>query len=103
MPIRLAPAAARFPTSASSLSTPARRRNIFDEVVDLSLAEMRRVVSESISEEELKLAKDQAISSILLGLESSSGRAGALARQEIIHGHRISPAEIIRKLEASYS
>ena len=71
-----------------------------DEVVDLSLAERRRVVVESISEEELKLAKDQATSSILLGLESSSGRVSALARQEIIHGHRISPAEIIERLEA---
>jgi predicted Zn-dependent peptidase len=71
-----------------------------DEVVDLSLAEMRRVVVESISADELKLAQDQAISSILLGLESSSGRVGALARQEIIHGRRISPGEIIQKLEA---
>src|SRR5688572_21225922 len=32
-----------------------------DEVFDLSLAEMRRVVAESITDEELKLAKDQAI------------------------------------------
>jgi predicted Zn-dependent peptidase len=71
-----------------------------DEVVDLSLAEMRRVVAESVSEEELTLVKDQATSSILLGLESSSGRVSALARQEIIHGHRISPAEIIQRLEA---
>jgi predicted Zn-dependent peptidase len=71
-----------------------------DEVVDLSLAEMRRVVAERVSEEELRLAKDQAISSILLGLESSSARVSALARQEIIHGRRISPAEIIEKLEA---
>jgi predicted Zn-dependent peptidase len=71
-----------------------------DEVVDLSLAEMRRVVAESIPEDELKLAQDQATSSILLGLESSSSRVSALARQEIIHGHRISPTEIIEKLEA---
>jgi predicted Zn-dependent peptidase len=33
-------------------------------------------------------------------LESSSSRAGALARQEIIHGRRISPDEMIRRLEA---
>jgi predicted Zn-dependent peptidase len=72
-----------------------------DEVLDLSLAEMRRVVVESISEEELKLAKDQAISSILLGLESSSVRVSALARQEIIHGRRISIAETIEKIEAA--
>jgi predicted Zn-dependent peptidase len=71
-----------------------------DEVLDLSLAELRRVVRESVSEDELQLVKDQAVSSILLGLESSSVRAGALARQEIIHGRRISPDEIINRLEA---
>jgi predicted Zn-dependent peptidase len=71
-----------------------------DEVLDLSLAEMRRVVAESVSEEELKLAKDQAISGILLGLESSSARVSALARQEIIHGRRISPEEVVKKIEA---
>lgn len=70
-----------------------------DEVVDLSLAELRRVVRESVTEEELRLAKDQTTSSILLGLESSNVRAGALARQEIVHGRRITPDEIIRRLE----
>ncbi|MBD0326194.1 MAG: insulinase family protein, partial [Pyrinomonadaceae bacterium] len=49
---------------------------------------------------ELKLVKEQAVSSILLGLESSSMRAGALARQEIIHGRRITPDEVISQLEA---
>ena len=72
-----------------------------DEVLDLSLDEMRRVVAESIPEDELKLAKDQAVSSILLGLESSSARVSALARQEIIHGRRISTEETIAKIEAA--
>jgi predicted Zn-dependent peptidase len=71
-----------------------------DEVVDISLEEMRRVVNESVPDEELKLAKDQALSSILLSLESSSARVSALARQEIIHGRRISPEEIIERIEA---
>jgi predicted Zn-dependent peptidase len=71
-----------------------------DQVVDLSLAELRRVVREAVPEEELQLVKEQAVSSILLGLESSSVRAGALARQEIIHGRRISPDEVISRLEA---
>ena len=70
-----------------------------DQVVDLSLQELRRVVRESVTEDELRLAKDQTVSSILLGLESSNVRAGALARQEIIHGRRITPDEIIRRLE----
>jgi predicted Zn-dependent peptidase len=71
-----------------------------DEVLDLSLAELRRAVREPVSSDELQLVKDQAIASILLGLESSSVRAGALARQEIIRGRRITPDEIINRLEA---
>ena len=71
-----------------------------DQVLDLSLNEMRRIVREPVSENELQLAKEQATSSVLLSLESSSARAGALARQEIIHGRRIPPDEIIRSIEA---
>ena len=71
-----------------------------DEVLDLSLQELRRAVHEPVAEEELQLAKEQAIASVLLSLESSSSRVGALARQEIVHGRRISPEEIIRSIEA---
>ena len=71
-----------------------------DEVVDLAVEELRRVVKENVTEDELKIAKDQAISSILLGLESTSARASALARQEIIHQRRISPDEIVQKIES---
>ena len=69
-----------------------------DEVLELSLKELREVVRNSVTEEELRIAKEQAISSILLGLESSSARASTLARQEVIHGRRISPDEVIEKL-----
>jgi predicted Zn-dependent peptidase len=71
-----------------------------DEVLELSLAELRRTVREPVGCDELQLAKDQMIASILLGLESTSARAGTLARQEIIHGRRLSPEEIIRRIEA---
>ena len=70
-----------------------------DEVLDISLTEIRRVVNETIPVEELKLARVQAVSSILLGLESSSARASTLARQEIIHHRRISPEEVIKRLD----
>ena len=70
------------------------------EVLDLSLAELRRCLREAVGDEELRLVKDQAVSSILLGLESTSARAGALARQEIVHGRRIPPDEIIARVEA---
>ena len=69
-----------------------------DQVLELSLTELRDTVRTPVTEEELRIAKDQAISSILLGLESSSARAGTLARQEIIHGRRISPDEVIEKI-----
>lgn len=71
-----------------------------NQVLDLSLLEMRRVVNESVPDEELKLVKEQALSSILLGLESSSSRVSALSRQEIIHGRRITPEETMEKIEA---
>jgi predicted Zn-dependent peptidase len=71
-----------------------------EEVLDLSLAEMRRALRESVGTDELRLVKDQAVASILLGLESTSTRAGSLARQEITHGAYFSPDEIIRRLEA---
>jgi len=71
-----------------------------DQVLDLSLKEMRRAVREPISADEMQLAKEQAISSVLLSLESSGARAGALARQEIIHGRWFSPEEIIGRIQA---
>jgi predicted Zn-dependent peptidase len=74
-----------------------------DEVLDLALIELRRVVQDCVSEEELRIAKEQAISSILLGLESSSARASTLARQEIVHGRRISPDEVIERIRATSS
>ncbi len=71
-----------------------------DEVLDLSLAELRRIVREPVGAEELQLAKDQSIASILLSLESTSARAGTLARQEIVHGRYVPPDEVIRRIAA---
>src|SRR5438034_471382 len=71
-----------------------------DQVLDLSLQELRKAVREPVTKAELVLAKEQAISSVLLSLESSGARVGALARQEIVHGRRISPDEILRSIEA---
>src|SRR6185312_15774832 len=39
-----------------------------DQVLDVSLSELREVVRNNVSDEELRIAKDQAISCILLGL-----------------------------------
>jgi predicted Zn-dependent peptidase len=74
--------------------------DLLDKAVDLSLDELRRVVHTVVPEEELRLVKDQAVSSILLGLESSSARASVLARQEIVHGRRHTPDDVIAAFEA---
>ncbi|MFL6210236.1 MAG: M16 family metallopeptidase [Pyrinomonadaceae bacterium] len=71
-----------------------------DEVLDLALVELRRIVREPVGTDELQLAKDQAVASILLSLESTSARASALARQEIVHGRHIPPDEVIQRIEA---
>jgi predicted Zn-dependent peptidase len=71
-----------------------------DQVVDLSLQELRHAVREPVTSQELQLAKEQAVASVLLSLESSGSRVGALARQEIIHGRRFSPEEIIKRIQA---
>ncbi len=71
-----------------------------EEVLDISIAELRHVVKNGITLEELELIKEQTIASILLGLEDSSVRAGTLARLEMVHGRQISLEETIEKIEA---
>jgi predicted Zn-dependent peptidase len=57
-------------------------------VIDLSIAEMRRIVREGVTTKELELVKEQGVASILLGLESTSVRAGTLARHRSRHTRR---------------
>ena len=71
-----------------------------EEVLDISIAELRRVVKNGIAPEELELIKEQTVASILLGLEDSSVRAATLARLEMVHGRQISLEETIEKIEA---
>ncbi len=70
------------------------------EVVDLSIAELRKIKREGVSSDELSLAKEQTIASILLGLEDSGTRAANLANQEITFGKQISLDEALQKIEA---
>lgn len=67
------------------------------EVLDISINEMREIVKNGVTEEELELVKAQSVSSILLGLEDSSVRAGTLARMEMVHGRQLTVEESIEK------
>ena len=70
------------------------------EVVDLIVAEFRKLKETALSEEELTRAKDQVKGNILLGLESSSSRMANLARQEMYFQHFFTVEEIIARIEA---
>jgi predicted Zn-dependent peptidase len=70
------------------------------EVLDISLKELRRVVKNGISPQELALMKAQSVASILLGLEDSATRAATLARLEMVHGRQIPLEETLEKIEA---
>jgi predicted Zn-dependent peptidase len=70
------------------------------EVLTLTLAEFTRMKAEPVSEDELKRAKDQIKSNMVLGLESSSSRMSNLARQQMYYGRFFSAEEIIAGVEA---
>jgi predicted Zn-dependent peptidase len=71
-----------------------------EEVLDIALSEMRWIVRHGVTREELQLAKQQSIASILLGLEDSSVRAATLARLEMLYGRQIPLEETLEKIEA---
>ena len=69
------------------------------EVVDLILAEFRRLKDELLSQEELTRAKDQLKGNILMGLESSNSRMANLARQEIYFRQFFTVEEVIARID----
>ena len=71
-----------------------------ERVLALTLAELTRLKTEAVSHAELKRAKDQMKSNIVLGLESSSSRMNNLARQQMFFGRFIPVDEIIREIDA---
>jgi predicted Zn-dependent peptidase len=71
-----------------------------ERLLQLTLTELRRLKEETVSEAELKRAKDQLKSNIVLGLESSSSRMSNLARQQMYFGRFFGVEEITREIEA---
>ncbi|MEQ1646815.1 MAG: insulinase family protein, partial [Pyrinomonadaceae bacterium] len=70
------------------------------EIVELSIAEMRAVVADGVTEDELELAKQQSRASILLSLEDSASRAAALAQSEMVYGRQIAVEETLANIDA---
>ena len=70
------------------------------EVVQLILAEFRKLKETLLGDEELTRAKDQLKGNILMGLESSNSRMANLARQEIYFHQFFTVEEIIARIDA---
>jgi predicted Zn-dependent peptidase len=71
-----------------------------DEVIRLSVEEMRRLRDEPLGAEELRRARDHLKGGIVLSLESTASRMSHLARQEIAFGRQLSFEEIMEGIEA---
>ncbi len=71
-----------------------------EKLLRLTLKEFRRLKDEAVPAGELKRAKDQLKSNIVLGLESSGSRMSNLARQQMYYGRFFGVDEITREIEA---
>jgi predicted Zn-dependent peptidase len=71
-----------------------------DEVLDITLAEIRQVGREGLRPAELERAKSQLKGNLLLGLESTDARMNRLARNEIYFRRDIPVEELARDIEA---
>jgi predicted Zn-dependent peptidase len=71
-----------------------------DEVIRLSLEELRRMKGERLPEEELRRSKDHLKGSLMLSLENTGSRMSHLARQEIYFGRTFKLDEILSGIEA---
>ncbi len=70
------------------------------KVLQLTLQELRRLKEETVSDVELKRAKDQLKSNMVIGLESSGSRMANLARQQMYFGRFFGVDEIMEEIEA---
>jgi predicted Zn-dependent peptidase len=71
-----------------------------NEVIRLTVEELRRMKGESVPEEELRRAKDHLKGSLMLSLENTGSRMSYLARQEIYFGRQFSLDETLDGIEA---
>ena len=71
-----------------------------EKLLRLTLAELSRLKDETISEAELKRAKDQLKSNIVIGLESSGSRMSNLARQQMYFGRFFGIEEIVDEIDS---
>ena len=69
------------------------------ELIDVVIAELRRMKDEPLSEQELRRAKDHLKGSLMLNLESTSSRMSHIARQEIYFDRQFGLDETLEGVE----
>ena len=69
-------------------------------VLELTLKELRRLKEETVGDVELKRAKDQLKSNMVIGLESSGSRMSNLARQQMYFGRFFGVDEMMEEIDA---
>ena len=71
-----------------------------EKLLELTVAELKKLKLETVSDAELKRAKDQLKSNIVIGLESSGSRMSNLARQQMYFGRFFGIEEIVAQIDA---
>jgi predicted Zn-dependent peptidase len=71
-----------------------------ESLLDLTIAELRRLKEEPAPMDELVRTRELAKASMMLSLESSSARMSHLARNEIFFSRQFAHDEILREIEA---
>jgi predicted Zn-dependent peptidase len=71
-----------------------------EQVVRLTIEEMRRLKNELVPADELDRARNQLKGNMVLGMESSSARMGNLARQQMYFGRFYSMDELVESIDS---
>lgn len=69
-------------------------------VTEMMLEELERAKLHGLTEQELERAKNQLVSSFLMAQESTSARASAIGRAELLRGSHLTEDEVIARINA---
>jgi len=72
-----------------------------DEVIEVTLRELKKVKNEGLTQAELDRAKSQIKGNMLLGMESTDSRMNRLARNEIYFRRDVPLEELARGIESA--
>ena len=70
------------------------------DVITAIIGEMRKMMSEGITPDELARAKEQLKGSFILGLESTGGRMNSIGKSELLLGYIKTPDEVLEKIDS---